>query len=397
MDKKIHVFINAFYSSGKGMSGGDKRIIEILKRWCGVHINSEDIIIYGPGKIFTALDDEEVKEYQRVITSTSKSEQKNVIFAYFIHTFLCKKRLKRIISHIDSSEQNIIYTSSSFLPDVLPAVYSRKKFKNCTWCGLVHHVLDPSKKREGNNIRNGIAFLEQRLALKLMKRYCDKVLTVSPIIKKYLEKLGFNASKIYVVNNGVDALAISRSEKYEDNERQYDGIFVARLAPSKGIHELADIWNDVVGKVPDARLAVIGSGDESTFQSLKKEFEEYNISKNVDFLGYCKSDIVYSYLKSSKVFVFPSHEESWGIAVAEALACGVPAVTYDLDAYKFFFNGLTIESKIGDFKGLAISIVDLLTDTNKRDYLANVGRNYVLDNYTWEQISQKEWELINAE
>lgn len=396
MNKKIHVFINAFYSSGKGMSGGDKRIIEILKRWCGVHINSEDIIIYGPRKIFAALEDEEVKDYQCVITSTSKSEQKNVIFAYLIHTFLCKKRLRSIFNHIDSGEQNIIYSSSSFLPDVLPAVYSRKKLKNCKWCGLVHHVLDPNKKREGNTIRNCIAFLEQRLALKLMKKYCDKVLTVSPIIKKYLEKQGFDASKIYVVNNGVDALAISRSEKYADKARQYDGIFVARLAPSKGIHELADIWNGVVCKVPDARLAVIGGGDESTVQSLKKEFEEYNITKNVDFLGYCQSDIIYSYLKSSKVFVFPSHEESWGIAVAEALACGIPAVTYDLDAYDVFFNGLTIESKIGDFKGMSLAIVELLTDEDKREHLATAGRNYVLDNYTWEQVSQKEWELINA-
>jgi len=66
---------------------------------------------------------EEVKDYQCVITSTSKSEQKNVIFAYLIHTFLCKKRLRSIFNHIDSGEQNIIYSSSSFLPDVLPAVY----------------------------------------------------------------------------------------------------------------------------------------------------------------------------------------------------------------------------------------------------------------------------------
>ena len=41
-----------------------------------------------------------------------------------------------------------------------------------------------------------------------------------------------------------------------------------------------------------------------------------------------------SVVKSVLVFVFPSHEEGWGIAICEAMACGLAVVAYDLPAYE---------------------------------------------------------------
>jgi glycosyltransferase involved in cell wall biosynthesis len=44
--------------------------------------------------------------------------------------------------------------------------------------------------------------------------------------------------------------------------------------------------------------------------------------------------------KASRVFLMPSRQESWGIVIAEALACDVPVVAYDLPAYHPIFGGL---------------------------------------------------------
>jgi glycosyltransferase involved in cell wall biosynthesis len=44
-------------------------------------------------------------------------------------------------------------------------------------------------------------------------------------------------------------------------------------------------------------------------------------------------------MKASKVFLFPSRFEGWGLAVGEALACGLPVVCYDLPALREIFGG----------------------------------------------------------
>ena len=41
-------------------------------------------------------------------------------------------------------------------------------------------------------------------------------------------------------------------------------------------------------------------------------------------------------MKSSKLFIFPSYEEGWGISITEAMACGLAVVCYDLKAYDVF-------------------------------------------------------------
>jgi glycosyltransferase involved in cell wall biosynthesis len=59
---------------------------------------------------------------------------------------------------------------------------------------------------------------------------------------------------------------------------------------------------------------------------LKKLVNELDVSKNIFFLGEKKRNQVYSYMKSSKIFVLPSLWEGFAIVVVEAMACGLPVV-----------------------------------------------------------------------
>lgn len=61
------------------------------------------------------------------------------------------------------------------------------------------------------------------------------------------------------------------------------------------------------------------------------------MDNHITMLESVPDDYLYSLLKSSKVFVFPSHEEGWGIAVCEAMAAGLPIVAYDLAPFREFF------------------------------------------------------------
>jgi glycosyltransferase involved in cell wall biosynthesis len=66
------------------------------------------------------------------------------------------------------------------------------------------------------------------------------------------------------------------------------------------------------------------------------------------------------------VFVSPSVEEGWGIAVGEALIAGVPSVVYELPAYSHF-GDLPLLAPLGDIEGFVDTVVGLLTDRARLD------------------------------
>jgi len=78
---------------------------------------------------------------------------------------------------------------------------------------------------------------------------------------------------------------------------------------------------------PDIKCIIIGNGPEET--KLKNLAEELNLADNIKFVGFLDQRQVYSYMKSSKIFVLPSTREGFGMVVIEANACGIPVITID--------------------------------------------------------------------
>src|SRR5690606_5524237 len=106
-----------------------------------------------------------------------------------------------------------------------------------------------------------------------------------------------------------------------------------RLHSSKGIFDLIYIWEQVVKKMPEATLGIIGTGDNKTILRLQKLIKNKKLTNNIVLCGFLPNETAYSIIKGSTVFLFPSHEEGFGMVVGEVLALGVPTVTYDLPVF----------------------------------------------------------------
>jgi glycosyltransferase involved in cell wall biosynthesis len=179
-------------------------------------------------------------------------------------------------------------------------------------------------------------------------------------------------------------------------EKVYDGVFVGRIAKEKGVFDLLNIWKRIVEKKNDAKLLIVGSGIE--FQAVKEAIFKLGLENKVFLRGRCRDRELYELLKLSRVFIFPSLFEGWGIAVAEALACGLPVVAYDIPALREVFGEckgvfLVPVKNIVCMGSIVLEILNLNEDEWGR--LSHYSRVYS-ESFSWEKVAEKDLEALKS-
>jgi glycosyltransferase involved in cell wall biosynthesis len=286
--------------------------------------------------------------------------------------------------------KTIVYSSSDLFWEVIPAYFFKKRKKSVKWVQVIHHIYPDWKKRPGSKLTNFFGYYLQRFSFWLIKRRADRIIVIGRSVEKDLIQLGFDDQKIWVSSNGIDFAHLS---DLPSSSFSYDGVFLARLSHSKGILDLVEIWKQVCRSIPHAKLAMIGGGGKKTKAMLADKIRSSGLEGNIELLGFLSNSQAHPILKSGKVFVFPSHEEGWGIAIAEAMACGLPVVSWDLPAYEDIFGDRTIQVEENNMDLFSEKVVVLLKDETARKKIGGAGKEFI-KSYSWEKVAEKEFEII---
>ncbi|NYG33935.1 glycosyltransferase [Sphaerotilus montanus] len=102
--------------------------------------------------------------------------------------------------------------------------------------------------------------------------------------------------------------------------------YMGRIHEKKGIELLLDVFAKVVNEFPEARLRIAGTGAKDYVDFLKNKCQILNISKKVEWLGNVHGVTKHHMLTSIGLFVLPSFQENFGLAVAESLSVGTPVL-----------------------------------------------------------------------
>jgi len=307
-----------------------------------------------------------------------RSSLGRLVIAYFV-------RIVRSIFVKPKIKPDVIITASHFLYDVLPAIFLRKRF-NSKLLVYSHGTLG-NLRRDNTDLRSNLMILNEKISLFFCKRWADHIFAISNETQNYLINHGFDASKITTIRNGVDHDFIN---SIQQTQKKYKACFCGRLVKRKGVYDLLEIWKEVLSHFPDGILMIIGQGQE--YEGLKKAISINGLEKKVLLAGYVPEDEKIALLKASEVFIFPSYEEAWGIALYEAMACGIPVLCYDLPAYDIIKNGI-IKSTLGNKELLASLIVKLLGDTKRKKDMANQALDEA-KKFDWKEIAQEELGLV---
>jgi glycosyltransferase involved in cell wall biosynthesis len=106
-------------------------------------------------------------------------------------------------------------------------------------------------------------------------------------------------------------------------------LYLSRIHPKKGCDLLVEAFAKVAHKDPDVDLVIAGPDSVGWIKKLQAAAENAGIGKRIHWPGMLKGDLKWGAFRGSDAFVLPSHQENFGIVIAEAMACGRPVLTTD--------------------------------------------------------------------
>jgi glycogen(starch) synthase len=212
--------------------------------------------------------------------------------------------------------------------------------------------------------------------------------------RKIMQLYGVDEAKIRIVSNGVDTQRFKPSEGCESMKRQIGMdnklcvLFVGRLIPRKGLQYLVEAAKQIVKEFSQTMFLIAGNGP--LLNSLVSYLEKMNLKGKFVFLGDVSERALPALYSCADVFVLPSIQEGLGIALLEAQATAKPIVAFDVggvgDAVLNKETGLLVKPDSGE---LANAIMKLLASWSLREKMGRRGREFVVDNFSWDFCAQK--------
>src|SRR5262249_36198740 len=136
-------------------------------------------------------------------------------------------------------------------------------------------------------------------------------------------------------------------------------LFVSSLWPYKNCDGLLRAWARARDELGGRQLAIVGPGrDEKYIASLHSLAAELGIVEDVVFVGGVPLEETVSFYQAADVFVYPSLNETFGLPILEAMACGCPVVTSDTSAMPETAGGAAVLSDPKDPASIARAIVE---------------------------------------
>lgn len=136
----------------------------------------------------------------------------------------------------------------------------------------------------------------------------------------------FKNQDIRVFPLGVDIDKFKSTEKFKKNIEKPKLIYVGRIVNWKRIHLAIEAVNWLVNnQFPETILKIVGPiSSKKYFIKLKKMIKNYNLEKNILFIGEKKHSDLISLYRESDLFLLPSELETFGMVMIESMACGTP-------------------------------------------------------------------------
>jgi len=368
------------------LSGGNKRVIELMKR-----AENHGIEYVG------VMDDHSIQFYQSSPEVISEFSYRCDTFADFLplrpssfskahawkYPLQVTRSVEQLVQLARSEKVDLIYAPHEFMNLNLATRLASEASRIPRTCLL--QLIPVVSKQQGTPTR--LQLLRLRYYLRVARD--TSLISVSRSIKNYLLKLD-RRTRILCVDPGV-GVDSTKFRPAGGVNHGFDAIFFARLIPEKGSRDILAIWKKVVESMPSSTLAVCGNASASEELRFKDQIRLFGLESNIKFLGYVEEEDLIECIQTSRLVVYPSRLDAFPLVVVEALACGKPVVAYNIEAIALNFGNISavLRVPVGNLDEMARTVLNLLRD---EELLSNLEAQAIAESrrFDWDAVLESE-------
>lgn len=195
----------------------------------------------------------------------------------------------------------------------------------------------------------------------LQKAAC--IFTTAEMEAQHVRELGVNAP-MSVIPNGIETDGYACRTSLEGVKKQI--LFLSRVHVKKGIEILIDAFCKLRaegGVFKEWSVVIVGNGEDDYIESLKRKVDELELEDCIKILPPVFGEAKTKLYQESSLFCLPSYSENFGMVIAEALSCGVPAITT---------NGTPWQLLNGDYATMGASL-DMLGEDKRTGWCIDLS------------------------
>jgi glycosyltransferase involved in cell wall biosynthesis len=198
-------------------------------------------------------------------------------------------------------------------------------------------------------------------------------------------------TKSHVFYCGIEQLNINRTfytafDRFRNNTINI--LTSGVLHPYRNYETQLEVIKELRNRNIDVHLNIIGSTELNNgyYLKIKHLIEIKHLENYVTICGQVDESTFQELHKNSDIFLFINIEQSWGLAVFEAMSCGLPViVSNSVGATEILTDGVNaIFAEPLDYKQIANQIISLMNDTHGYEKMATVSQLFC-NEYTWEK------------
>jgi glycosyltransferase involved in cell wall biosynthesis len=208
-----------------------------------------------------------------------------------------------------------------------------------------------------------------------------------------IRALGY-ADRVRIIPLGVEEMGVMPHVRGDGALRL---LFLSRLHPKKGIPMLLDAVARARSGGTPVELAIAGEGPDAYKNELLARVQQLGLSSAVRFVGHIEGESKRAAFASSDVYVLASHQENFGIAVAEAMWAGLPVIVSDqvgiASDVKQARAGVVVPV---DTNALVAAIQRLAREPDERRSMGARASQFAASRYSWERAAREFLELYTS-